>query len=161
MVGFPYDDLRSWRGPYPPEVFAAQFEKMATAWNEGLAPLRLAVEKAPVDKRTDAEAELVFARAAGLYFRSVANQTRFVMLRDALADTSNPLPQAALGEHLDAICRVLEDEIAVAREMFTLTRLNSCIGYEAASQYFYLPLDLVEKVLNCRRLLEHYAAQPR
>ncbi len=29
MWGIPYDDLDRWRGPYPAEVFAAQFEKMA------------------------------------------------------------------------------------------------------------------------------------
>ena len=29
MWGIPYDDLNGWRGPYPPEVFAGQFEKMA------------------------------------------------------------------------------------------------------------------------------------
>lgn len=27
MVGFPYDDLASWRGPYPADIFAAQFEE--------------------------------------------------------------------------------------------------------------------------------------
>ncbi len=27
MWGIPYDDLEGWRGPYPPEVFAAQFEQ--------------------------------------------------------------------------------------------------------------------------------------
>ena len=35
MWGIPYDDLDGWRGPYPPEVFAAQFEKMAEGWRAG------------------------------------------------------------------------------------------------------------------------------
>ena len=99
------------------------------------------------------------ARAARLYFKSVANQTRFVLLRDTLADDANPLSPGERKECLDRICRVLEEEIAVAREMFTLARVNSCVGYEPASQYFYLPLDLVEKVVNCRQLLDHYTTQ--
>jgi len=161
MVGFPYDDLTSWRGPYPPEIFAEQFEKVAGGWEDGLAELKLAVQNAPAERRPDAEAELVFARAARLYFKSVANQIRFVQLRDALADTTKPLPTATRAEHLEDIRNVLLDEMAVAREMYTLARLNSCVGYEAASQYFYLPLDLVEKVINCRWLLGQYAAPGR
>src|SRR5688572_17936607 len=39
MIGFPYDDLAQWRGPYPPEVFAAQFEKVAKGWEAGVAEL--------------------------------------------------------------------------------------------------------------------------
>jgi hypothetical protein len=59
MVGFPYDDLTSWRGPYPPEIFAAQFEKMAVGWQKGLAELELAVENSPPEKRGEAEFEFV------------------------------------------------------------------------------------------------------
>jgi hypothetical protein len=161
MVGFPYDDLTSWRGPYPPAIFAAQFEKVADKWEDGLAELKLAVQNAPAERHPDAEEELVFARAARLYFKSVANQVRFVQLRDALADTANPLSASTRAEHLEDIRNVLLDEMAVAREMFTLARLNSCVGYEAASQYFYLPLDLAEKVINCRWLLDQYAAESK
>lgn len=161
MVGFPYDDLTSWRGPYPSEIFAAQFEKTAVGWEDGLAELKLAVQNAPSELRSDAEAELVFARAARLYFQSVANQTQFVVLRDALADAAEPLPSATRAEYLDEIRRVLQNEMAIAREMFTLAQLNSCVGYEAASQYVYLPLDLVEKVVNCRWILDQYAAEPQ
>ena len=53
--------------------------------------------------------------------------------------------------------RRLESEIALARQLFTLTREDSRIGFEPSCQYFYLPLDLVEKVINCRWLLRHFA----
>ena len=36
MTGIPYDDLTAWRGPYPAEVFAAQFEKVAAGWLSGI-----------------------------------------------------------------------------------------------------------------------------
>ena len=154
MVGFPYDDVRSWCSPYPPEVFAAQFEKLAAGWEPGLAELQAAVQKTPAHKRAAAEAELVYARAARLYFRSAANQMRFVLARDALADSSRPLPPPEREKRLVEIRRVLEEEIATAREMFTLAQHDSCIGFEAASQYFYLPLDLAEKVFVCRQILD-------
>ena len=32
---------------------------------------------------------------------------------------------------------------------------DSRIGFEASNQYYYVPLDLVEKVINCHDLLGH------
>jgi hypothetical protein len=54
--------------------------------------------------------------------------------------------------------RIVRDEIAVAREAFELARADSRLGFEAATQYFYLPADLAEKVINCRYLLDHELA---
>jgi hypothetical protein len=156
MWGIPYDDLDSWRGPYPPEVFAAQFEKIAEGWRPGIAELQAAVEKAPPDRRNEAQADLRLARAAAINFQSVANQTRFILARDALANPSNtPSPEEAHRLRVE-IKRCLESEIVLARELFTLVREDSRIGFEPSCQYFYLPLDLVEKVVNCRWLLGHF-----
>jgi len=152
MVGFPYDDVASWCPPYPPEVFASQFEKLAAGWEQGLEELRLAVENTPADKRLAAEAELRYARAARLYFQSAANQTRFVLARNALADASGSVPDRH--QRLEQLRRLLQEEIAIAREMFTLAQQDSCVGFEAASQYFYLPLDLAEKAFSCRLIAD-------
>lgn len=152
MVGFPYDDVSSWCPPYPPQVFASQLEKLAAGWEQGLEELRLAVDQTPADKRSAAEAELRYARAARLYFQSAANQTRFILARNALGETAAS-PADRQQQH-DQLRRVLQQEIAIAREMFTLARQDSCIGFEAASQYFYLPLDLVEKAFGCRLIAD-------
>jgi hypothetical protein len=152
MVGFPYDDLQRWCTPYPPDVFASQLETMADLWQQGLGELLMAVTLADEDKRPIAEAELRYAREAELYFRSAANQVRFIMQRDAVPD-----PAATDGDRrqqLDRLREILRQESTIAREMFTLARQDSCIGFEAASQYFYLPLDLVEKTFSCRLLAE-------
>ncbi len=154
MWGIPYDDLDGWRGPYPPEVFAAQFEKMAEGWRPGIAELQVAVEKTPPDRRNEAQADLRFAQAAAIHFQSVANQARFVLARDALAKPSNTLSPEERHRLRAEIKRCLESEIALARQLFTLAREDSRIGFEPSCQYFYLPLDLVEKVVNCRWLLE-------
>lgn len=54
------------------------------------------------------------------------------------------------------IKRYLESEIVLARELFALVQEDSRIGFEPSCHYFYLPLDLVEKVVNCRWLLRHF-----
>jgi len=157
MWGIPYDDLDGWRGPYPPEVFAAQFEKVADGWRPGIAELRTAVEKTPPERRGAAQADLRYARAAAVTFQSVANQARFVMARDALAKTSDaPTPEERQRLRRE-IRRCLESEIGLARELYALVCEDSRIGFEPSCQYFYLPLDLQEKVVNCRWLLGQFA----
>ncbi len=156
MTGIPYDDVTRWRGPYPVEIFTAQFQKVADGWRSGIPYLREAVKKAPHARRMEAESELRFARAAALHFQSVANQTRFVAARDALADLSNPLPADERKRLLASVRSSLLSEIALAHQMFTLIQADSRIGFEAANQYFFVPLDLAEKVVNCRWLLEQY-----
>lgn len=155
MWGIPYDDLDGWRGPYPPEVFAAQFEKVADGWRPGIAELQTAVEKTPADRRNAVVADLRYARAAAMTFQAVANQARFVLARDALLkdeNASSPQTHRRLREEAQ---RCLKSEIDLARQHFALTCEDSRIGFEPSCQYFYLPLDLVEKVVNCRWLLEH------
>lgn len=156
MWGIPYDDLSGWRGPYPADVFAAQFEKMADGWEPGLAELQAAVAKTPPDRRGETQADVRYARAAALTFRSVANQARFVLARDALAGASGALPPTDRRRRVAEVRRLLESEIDLARQMYALACADSRIGFEPSCQYFYLPLDLVEKVVNCRWLLERY-----
>ncbi|MHC4442366.1 MAG: hypothetical protein ACYTA5_07215 [Planctomycetota bacterium] len=156
MWGFPYDDLDGWRGPYPPKVLAAQFEKMADRWRPGIAELQVAAKKAPPDRRNQAQADLRLARAAAVKFQSVANQTRFIIARDALAKPASTLSPEQRHRLRIEIKRCLESEIVLARQLFTLAREDSRIGFEPSCQYFYLPIDLVEKVVNCRWLLGHF-----
>ena len=157
MWGIPYDDLNGWRGPYPPDVFAAQFEKLAAGWEPGVAELRAAVDRAPSQGREEVEADLRFAEAAGICFQSVANQARFVIARDALAaGDRSPEDRCRLRQEIK---RLLESEIALARRLHTLACEDSRIGFEPSCQYFFLPLDLVEKVINCRWLLKEFGRE--
>ena len=153
MWGMPYDDLSGWRGPYPPEVFAGQFEKVAEGWRPGIAELQAAVGAASAEQREAAQTDVHFARAAAIHFQSVANQARHVAARDALAAPGADLPSEERQRLKADIRKAVESEIILARELFTLSREDSRIGFEPSCQYFYLPLDLVEKVVNCRWLL--------
>ena len=70
MAGIPYDDLAAWRGPYPAEIFAAQFEKVAAGWQRGLTELQAAVAQTPASLRPEVEAELRLRRPPGCIFRA-------------------------------------------------------------------------------------------
>ena len=76
-----------------------------------------------------------------------------------VADEANPLSPAERRRRIDEIKRIAEREITPARELYRLTRLDSMLGFETFCQYFYLPLDLVEKVVNCQHVLDRYAAE--
>jgi len=52
---------------------------------------------------------------------------------------------------------IAEQEIELARQQFLLARRNSTIGFEASNHYYFTPLDLVEKVLNCRDIMARMA----
>ena len=157
MWGLPYDDLDGWRGPYPREVFASQFEKLVAGWGPGVAELRKAAEMAPPDRRGEVQSDLRYARAAGITFQSVANQAHFVIARDALAASPDTLPPAERQRLRKEIRQRLESEIGLARELYALACEDSRIGFEPSCQYFYLPLDLLEKVVNCRWLQGQFA----
>ncbi|MCC6587306.1 MAG: hypothetical protein IT168_11490 [Bryobacterales bacterium] len=150
MWGIPYDDLDRWRGPYPGDVLAAQFKKIATAWNRAMPELRTAVDLAPAVRKGDVQADLRYARAAAIKFQSVANQAKFVIARDAFTTAKSDPQRRQLRSQMEAL---INSEIALARELYALTLEDSRIGFEPSCHYFYLPLDLVEKVINCRWLL--------
>jgi hypothetical protein len=108
--------------------------------------MRQALAAADLDKRRWAREDLGIAEAAGTTFASIAQQARFIVARTALA--KNPRDAAARTAALAA----LEEEIALAKRLYPLARRDSRIGFEAANHYFYVPLDLAEKIIDCEFL---------
>jgi hypothetical protein len=153
MVGFPYDDLAGWSGPYPPEVLVRQFEKVALGWKKGLDLLGEAAALPSTDLQKENLAEdLILAKAAYLHFLSVAQQGRFILLREQWRRSPNPFVYLQLRN-------LLEMEIQSAARLYALARVDSRIGFEASNQYYYLPQDLLEKIINCEQLLDTLAVQ--
>jgi len=126
-----YDDLNAWRGPYPAEAFASQLEKVSSGWLRGVTELRGVTGSAGTEHQR-------LALAAGLYFESVANQARFILARDA--------------GRRDEMARIARSEARLARALYDLALDDSRIGFESSNQYYYMPLDLVEKVVNCESI---------
>jgi hypothetical protein len=157
MVGFPYDDLSRWRGPYPEHIFIQQLEKVALGFEQGTGALRQAYEDARTrtkpDEQKNLAEELNVAEAAAIHFRTTANQAQFVSKRQALADAKEPERRTALRKQLEAIVRA---ELALAVRLHAIQRRDSRIGFEASNQYYYVPADLGEKVLNCDDLLGRF-----
>ena len=142
MVGFPYDDVDGWRAVYPAPVFAGQLEKVAAGFAAAIARLRAAVPE-PAAALAD---ELRFAEVAAIHFASAAEQTRFVLARRA-GDVA-------------AMQRGLAAETRRATRLHALQSRDARLGFEASNQYYYVPLDLVEKVVNCRWVAGKVAPAP-
>ena len=162
MVCFPYDDLENWRGPYPADIFEAQWRALSDGWKEGLHSLASARQSlapdAPTSARTRLEQIERMALGAWLHFRSTSSQVAWVRRRDELALTTGATRRAALKCELTAI---LDDEIESAQMMHDLVRTDSLIGYEATNHYAYTAADLREKVLNCQQLKRNLEAAPQ
>jgi hypothetical protein len=97
--------------------------------------------------------EIGVAEACAIHCRSAANQTAFVLARrKALGGVSAGEGQKAL----QTLRETLKSEIELCRRLYTIQMGDSRIGFEASNQYMYVPLDLVEKTINCRDLLTRW-----
>ena len=162
MVGFPYDHLAGWRAVYPPEVFVGQFEKVAAGFERARAALAVAVQSCQSELSSDqqraARQELNVGEAAAIHFRSTANQARFVLARDRLKQVKSAAEADACRAELQGL---LQAEIVLARRLHAIQSGDSRIGFEASNQYYYVPLDLAEKVINCQDLLTRWLSARR
>jgi hypothetical protein len=155
MVGFPYDDLDGWRGPYPVQTFINQLDSVAVGFDDAIREFQdktVSLKLSP-DASKALNDDISFVTAASIHYRSVANQTRFVDLRNKLEKINNP--DSAI-EILSVLKKTLTDEINLAKHLYYIQLHDSRIGFEASNQYYYIPSDLVEKVINCRYLLDFW-----
>ena len=152
MVGFPYDDLEFWRGPYPADIFANQFEKVAAGWQPGIESFKNALSKKMTPaQQVNAKGDFRLAEAVYFYMKSAANQVRFTMARNELL--SGKITAEQRQDKIKIIKDIVTEEIQLAKKLYILTKEDSRIGFEASNQCHYLPLDLVEKVIDCDYIL--------
>lgn len=145
MLGFPYDDVDTWRGPYPAPVLATQLEQVAVGLT-GAHELLLSISADDEQHRRALAAERRFLEVGAIHLASAANQIRFIARR------SDP----------GAIAAILDAEEDLARRLLHLQWVDSRIGYEASNHYYYTALDLIEKLVNCadvrRRVIDPVGA---
>lgn len=153
MVGLPYDDVKSWKASYPVEVFTGQLQKVADGFYEALNELRRQTATLPLtsQQRRALTDECNVAETVAIHYSSIANQTRFITIRDQLSagTTNNDGPVL-----IQTLTKILQDELTLAKRMATLQGRDSRLGFEASNHYFYVCNDLAEKVINCRYLLD-------
>jgi hypothetical protein len=151
MVGLPYDDLKAWRAVYPAEVWIGQMEKVRDGFAKGCGIWERVVSRTDGRASGEARRELGLFRATELHFDSCANQARFVLARDRLLAAADDAARASCRAEL---CGIVRAELKTTKQLLPLVRADSRIGYESSNQYFYIPQDLLEKVLCCRAVLD-------
>lgn len=150
MVGLPYDDLQAWRAVYPADVWIGQMEKVRDGFARGCGLFEQACGSMEGPARQAAQRELGLFQAARLHFDSCAAQARFVAARDQLAAAADEAARTRLRAEMRSAARA---ELETAKQLLPLVRADSRIGFESSNHYFYVPQDLVEKVLCCRHVL--------
>jgi hypothetical protein len=160
MVGIAYDDVSKWVGNYPVKVFISQMERIADGFYQGLSQLKQKISALTLGEKEQKALirECNVAATIAIHCRSVANQSNFITLRDNLPLTKDHQEFQKMIIELE---NLLRDEIVLAKRMLSLQSSDSRLGYEASNHYFYTPCDLIEKVLNCRDLLDRWLTQQR
>lgn len=145
MVGFPYDDLERWCAIYPVDIWCSQMDKVTNGFLQGCKILHEAVKYVPDSLKKQIVSEERRARAVQIHFKSCANQARFT-------DARNSYLSSSTGEQKkDFLLRMQElafDEMKNIKNLYPLVKEDPTIGYESSNQYFYLPIDLIEKYVN-------------
>jgi hypothetical protein len=155
MVGLPYDQLTAWTGNYPVHVFINQMDKLANGFDQGLQDLRneTSTLALSIEEHSALKSECSVAEAIAIHCHSTSNQALFINLRDQLLIEKSKTRRI---EILNTLASILHKEIDLAKRMHTLQCRDSRLGYESSNHYFYTPDDLLEKVLNCRDLLDRW-----
>lgn len=128
------DDYQNWAPPYDPEKMAQLLRHLCDRWDEGLEDLERAVRKTAAPRRRMAERDLGVAWMVGYTYRAYANALDFYKARDA-------------GD-IAGMKRIAAEEMKATTEAFRLVRADSRLGWELELQYFYRPLDVLERLIS-------------
>lgn len=147
MVGFPYDDLKSWRSIYPADIYIEQNRKVADGFEHGAEILRQATAREKdSSRRKMLETDLRRAQGFKCIFRSVVNQSMFVLYRD--------------NGDSDGMRKAIESEIANVGDFIPLCDEDPTFGYESSNHYFFVRQDLLEKLINLEFILNESPFRP-
>jgi hypothetical protein len=134
------DDWRHWTAPYPQDVMARLLRHLCERWDDGLADLREAIAQAPSERKRIAERDYGVAWMIGYYYRTYANALEFYGARD--------------GKDVPNMKRHAERDQKETVEAFRLVRSDSRLGWEPELQYFYRPLDVLERLISQDAIIE-------
>lgn len=139
MVGFPYDDLNSWRSIYPADIYISQNQRVADGFERGAEILKQAIARETDSSiRKMLETDLRRAQGFKCIFKSIVNQSIFVQCRD--------------NGDSDGMGAAVESEIANVREFIPLCDEDPTFGFESSNHYFFVRQDLLEKLINLESL---------
>ncbi len=144
MTGYPFDDLDCWRADFSRELFMEQYRLLSVGFRSAFNKLKKSVSENEVREMPHIKELLDVVEGATCIYESVYNQIKFIILRDSNGS-------------IEKIVETLNNEIECAKTMFRLQTENSTFGYESANHYFFHPVSLIEKVINCSYLIEKFS----
>ena len=128
MVCFTFDDYQNWTKPYPVEIYLSQYEKLLSAWGQGLVLLE-------GNKDEKVKQLQIFAKTAYSHFQSDYLQTKFSLLKQNIVANK------------EEIKSLVDQEKENAKELLALIYANACVGFEASNHYYYTDRNIIEKIL--------------
>lgn len=137
MVGFPYDDVKSWAAIYPEDVFENQFRLLCEKWADGFKGLK----EHTVGASKAFEEFVNVSEGCLLTFRETYNIIRFTRARNE--NLKNP-SETLTSVMLEAVSDDEQNVLATIR----LRSRDSRIGYEASNHYYYTLQNLKDKLIN-------------
>ena len=139
MVFYPWDDLVHWHWRFSRESWLDLMETVEKGFADGNAAWSRVVAAAVGPGKALARREAGLFRAEELCFRSIVDQARFIVARDA-------------GDKA-AMKACARRELETAKEFLTLVAADSRLGFESSNQYFYVPQDIREKIVRCAQIV--------
>lgn len=136
----PKDDWRRWSAPFPPETMIKLLRHLCDRWDDGLKDLRETISKSG-SRRKLAERDFAVAWMTGYHWRAYANDLEFYQMRDA--------------KNVKGMKRIAAEELKATEQAFRYVRGDSRFGWEAELQYFYRPLDVLERLISLDAVLEN------
>lgn len=137
MVGCAYDKYEDWVGVYGYDVYVSQLDKLLKHFKAGIKILESA------EKLGDKLKEiLLYAKVCYNHMEASLLQTKYSYLKRNLAQNKNEIKK---------ILKLAKDN---AERSIYLFEKDCRIAYETSNHYFYNKSNLVEKVVNCNRLLK-------
>ena len=141
MITFPYNCSKEWYSPLSEAQFLTHFQVISNEWISATETLKQAVGASRINEPLK---ELIrVMETIGSHFKSTYLQTRFIGLRKHLSESDTP------DSDRDEMIALLKEDAALAIKIHRFACEDARIGFEPAQHYFFRPLDLVEKVVNC------------
>ena len=145
MLGYPYDDMKSWSGIYPPEIYENEYRQLCEEWKQGL---KLLERYEGYDKELD---EMIFmAKTVLCQYESAYHHARFVNRRNAIfrdRDTTG-LEKQDYNMRREELLQIIREEMETVQSTIRLRLADSRVGFESSNHYFYTLQDLKEKMIN-------------
>ena len=136
MVGFPFDDVQSWVGTHTIESYTSKLSALLEKWEHGLALLENV-------RGNDNVTELIrYAKVVYINLKSTLVQINFNLKREK--------------GNKQEILTLLDEELALTKQLYELSSQDARIGYEASNHYYFTQNSFLEKLINLKYLKSLY-----